>query len=110
MGRSRRPPTHFLIWRSTMTVPQDLATSRSDVFRYGEWDWNSRTRTLRCDYHVAGLRFEERITLEDGSAQATGAQAAANLVFLLAGISYYKAFAPRVIDLGDTPVSPALRR
>ena len=34
---------------------------------------------------------------------------AARLVFLLAGVSYYKTAAPPVIDLGDTPVTDAER-
>ena len=35
--------------------------------------------------------------------------AAARLVFLLAGVSYYKTAAPSLIDLGDTAVTDAER-
>ncbi|CAN5484698.1 UDP-N-acetyl-alpha-D-muramoyl-L-alanyl-L-glutamate epimerase [soil metagenome] len=49
--------------------------------------------------------FDEIVDLEDAPARwSDAAHEAARLVFLLAGVSYYKAAAPPVIDLGDTPV------
>jgi len=61
---------------------------------------------LVCRYSLDGHSFVERIGVDaDPSAWKTPAAAeAARLVFLLAGISYYKAGAPPVVDLGTTPV------
>ncbi len=62
--------------------------------------------TLRCRYGLGQWTFEERITVgEDGDGRwSAGADEAARLVYLLAGVSYYKAAAPPVVDLGETPV------
>ncbi len=59
-----------------------------------------------CRYSLDGHGFAERIGVDaDPAAWATPAAAeAARLVFLLAGVSYYKAGAPPVVDLGTTPV------
>lgn len=60
---------------------------------------------LRCRYRVGGHTFEERISVDGGDWAAAGVDDAARLTYLLAGVSYYKAFAPPVVDLGDTPVT-----
>jgi hypothetical protein len=65
-----------------------------DVFRYGAFDIDPRSGLVRCTYEVGGHDFEERIAIDGGDWDAPGAEAAARLVFLLAGVSYYKAFAP----------------
>jgi hypothetical protein len=63
---------------------------------------------LTCEYSLDGRRFAERVRLAPGPRWDTdAAQAAARLVFLLAGVSYYKTAAPPVIDLGPTPLSEA---
>lgn len=82
---------------------------RAEEFRYGDFDLDARTRTLRCTYFVGGHRFDERVVIGQGSASAPGVEQAAQLVFLLTGVSYYKAFAPLVIDLGTHEVVPSLR-
>lgn len=64
---------------------------------------NGRSQ-LTCRYSLDDRAFTERITLERASDDAS-VLAAARLVFLLAGVSYYKTGAPPVIDLGDTAVS-----
>lgn len=92
-----------------MTVAEHLSARRAGAFRYDEFDFDGRTRTLTCIYGVGGRQFEERVIVEDGSTDAPGLETAANLVFLLAGVSYYKAFAPDVIDLGSCEVTPELR-
>jgi UDP-N-acetyl-alpha-D-muramoyl-L-alanyl-L-glutamate epimerase len=80
---------------------------RSQRFRYEGFDLDAGSRTLTCRYALDGLRFEERITFPGGGAWADPAvERAARLVFLLAGVSYYKAGAPPVVDLGDHAVSP----
>src|SRR3954468_20790832 len=64
---------------------------------------------VRCTYAVGGHEFEERIGVEGGDWDAPGAEAAARMVFLLAGVSYYKAFAPPVVDLGELEVPAGTR-
>ena len=66
---------------------------------------------LRCHYRLDGLEFVEHIRfapLPDAPASvASAADRAARLVFLVAGVSYYKAAAPPLIDFGDHPLTPA---
>jgi UDP-N-acetyl-alpha-D-muramoyl-L-alanyl-L-glutamate epimerase len=77
------------------------------VFRYESFSLDAERGLLDCRYSVdggalAGHRFTERVTLgPSGRWDTPQAQAAARLVFLLAGVSYYKTAAPPVIDLGD---------
>lgn len=83
---------------------------RSDeVFRYGDLVIDRAAGSIVCSYDVGGHHFEERVAVEGGDWNAPGVEAAAFLVFLLAGVSYYKAFAPPVIDLGDHVVSSGTR-
>jgi hypothetical protein len=59
---------------------------------------------LTCHYALDDRTFTERISL--GACHPTAAvEAAARLVFLLAGISYYKTGAPPVIELGDHAIT-----
>jgi len=61
---------------------------------------------LSCGYSLDGREFTERVQLAPGQRwQTEAARAAARLVFLLAGVSYYKTAAPPVIDLGPTALS-----
>jgi hypothetical protein len=65
---------------------------------------------LTCRYRLDDREFTERITLPPGPRWRTeAARAAARLVFLLAGVSYYKTAAPPVIDLGETAVTDSER-
>jgi UDP-N-acetyl-alpha-D-muramoyl-L-alanyl-L-glutamate epimerase len=78
----------------------------SEVFRYESFDVDAGSGLLTCRYSVDGRAFSERVTLAPGARWETpAAQAAARLVFLLAGVSYYKTAAPPVIDLGETAVT-----
>jgi UDP-N-acetyl-alpha-D-muramoyl-L-alanyl-L-glutamate epimerase len=87
-------------------LPQPLTRGR--VFRYESWTADAETGTLTCRYSLDELDFAERFTLPSGPRWQTGAaQAAARLVFLLAGVSYYKTAAPPVIDLGQTALTAA---
>ncbi len=80
--------------------------SRGSVFRYEGYETDAAAGLLACQYSVDGRGFEERITLSlTGDWQSRAARAAARLVFLLAGVSYFKTAAPEVIDLGDTQVT-----
>jgi UDP-N-acetyl-alpha-D-muramoyl-L-alanyl-L-glutamate epimerase len=78
------------------------------VFRYGNWAVDEQLGILTCQYSLDGREFTERVTLAPGPRWRTdAARAAARLVFLLAGVSYYKTAAPPVIDLGQTALTAA---
>jgi UDP-N-acetyl-alpha-D-muramoyl-L-alanyl-L-glutamate epimerase len=79
---------------------------RGEVFRYEGFDVDAGRGELTCRYSLDGRAFAERVTLAPGPRwDSPAAQAAARLVFLLAGVSYYKTAAPPVIDLGDTALT-----
>jgi UDP-N-acetyl-alpha-D-muramoyl-L-alanyl-L-glutamate epimerase len=81
---------------------------RGSVFRYGNWTADEQLGVLTCRYSLDGREFTERVTLATGPRWHTdAARAAARLVFLLAGVSYYKTAAPPVIDLGPTALTEA---
>jgi hypothetical protein len=78
------------------------------VFRYRGWAADAERGILTCRYSVDGQEFTERVRLAPGPRWDTdAARAAARLVFLLAGVSYYKSAAPPVIDLGPTALTEA---
>ena len=82
------------------------ATRRGQVFRYESYAISPEAGLLSCHYSVDGRQFEERFTLSPvGRWGSPLVPAAARLVFLLAGVSYYKTAAPPVIDLGDTALT-----
>src|ERR1700756_1432455 len=81
---------------------------RGRVFRYEGWAADPELGTLTCGYSLDGREFTERVTLSPGPRWHTeAARAAARLVFLLAGVSYYKTAAPPVIDFGETALTSA---
>jgi UDP-N-acetyl-alpha-D-muramoyl-L-alanyl-L-glutamate epimerase len=82
------------------------APSRGQVFRYEGFAIDGERGLLTCRYSLDGREFAERVTLAPGPEwDTTAARAAARLVYLLAGVSYYKTAAPPVIDLGDTALT-----
>jgi hypothetical protein len=87
------------------------AIRRGDVFRYESFSTDADQGLLTCRYSLDGREFAERVTLAHDSQDhrdrwdTPQAQAAARLVFLLAGVSYYKTAAPPVIDLGETALT-----
>jgi len=86
------------------TVPQPL--NRGRAFRYESFATDAELGLLTCRYSLDGREFAERVTLKPGPRWRTeAARAAARLVFLLAGVSYYKTAAPPVIDLGETALT-----
>ena len=94
------------------TLSQPLVRGR--VFRYRGFAVDAERGVLGCRYELDGREFTERITLPGQVCKGAGArwhteaaQAAARLVFLLAGISYYKTAAPPVIDFGETALTAA---
>jgi hypothetical protein len=81
------------------------------TFRYGTYRLDPGRSLLSCRYSLGGREFEERVTFPGGGQWDNPAvDRAARLVFLLAGVSYYKTAAPPVIDLGDNAVTDAERR
>ena len=81
-------------------------TLSDKVFRYQGFETDAESGLLTCHYWLDSREFTERFTLAAGPKWRTeAAQAAARLVFLLAGVSYYKTAAPSVIDLGETALT-----
>ena len=79
------------------------------MFRYLDYEVDGSAGELRCRYALDEHRFEERIAVAGATAEMwddPAVREAARLVHLLAGVSYYKAGAPPVVDLGDTPIRP----
>jgi hypothetical protein len=81
----------------------------SEVFRYRDYLTDAEHATLTCRYELDGREFSEKVTLPGQERNprwhTEAAQAAARLVFLLAGVSYYKTAAPPVVDLGHTALT-----
>jgi len=87
---------------------ESRSLDRGRVFRYRSFGTDAESGTLTCHYDLDGREFTERVTLPPGARWHTGAaRAAARLVFLLAGVSYYKTAAPPVIDFGETALTEA---
>jgi UDP-N-acetyl-alpha-D-muramoyl-L-alanyl-L-glutamate epimerase len=79
---------------------------RGHLFRYEGYETDASAGLLACRYSVDGHQFEERVTLSaEGRWDTPAVRAAARLVFLLAGVSYYKTAAPEIIDLGETEIT-----
>src|SRR5512146_1394351 len=89
-------------------TPPDVSTqpARGQVFRYEGFAADADRALLTCRYSLDGREFAERVSLAPGPAwDSPAARAAARLVYLLAGVSYYKTAAPPVIDLGPTALT-----
>ncbi len=75
-------------------------------FRYRDFSLDPGSGLLTCRYELGGREFTERVSFATGPRwREPAVRQAARLVFLLAGVSYYKTAAPEVIDLGATPVT-----
>jgi hypothetical protein len=95
---------------STPGVIEEAAPARGRVFRYESFATDAERGTLTCRYWLDGREFSERFSLSPGPRWDTpAAQYAARLVFLLAGVSYYKTAAPPVIDLGTMALTATER-
>ncbi|HVX23083.1 MAG TPA: hypothetical protein VHB02_17195 [Acidimicrobiales bacterium] len=93
------------------TAGGDRPAHGADRFVYDGYRLDPERSRLTCRYAVGGHRFVERFTFDPGGDwEAAAADAAARLVYLLAGVSYYKTFAPPVVDLGDLATTAAERR
>ena len=81
---------------------------RAEIFRYVGLEVDDDA--LRGHYELDGRHFVEVVTFENvGSLRRPALVAVAELWYLLAGLSYYKAGAATHVDLGDTPVGPRAR-
>ena len=83
-----------------------MRPDRAQRFSYGGLDIDEADGVLRCHYDLDGQAFVETVRVGAGHRWTDASRAAARLVHLLAGVSYYKAGAARTIDLRDTPVLP----
>ena len=85
-----------------------MSGPRGGVFRYRDYLADADQGVLTCRYELDGREFTERVTLLPSVRWHTeAARAAARLVFLLSGVSYYKTAAPPVIDFGETALTGA---
>lgn len=79
--------------------------NRADTFRYVLLEVSDDT--LTGHYELDGRHFQEEVVFDSvSSLRAPELVAVAELWFLLAGLSYYKAGAARRVDLGATRVGP----
>ncbi len=80
--------------------------SRGHVFTYLGYQLDPGLNLLTCRYRLDDREFREEIGFPGGGDWTSPAVTeTARLLFLLAAVSYYKASAPPVIDLGDTAVT-----
>ncbi|MDA8358633.1 MAG: endonuclease domain-containing protein [Actinomycetota bacterium] len=82
----------------------------ADRFVYDRFEVDPGPGTLVCHYRLGRRRFKEQFTFGPGGDWSPAALAAARIVFLLAGVSYYKTSAPALIDLGELATTADERR
>jgi hypothetical protein len=94
-----------------VSAPQSGNKLRAERFRYEDFSIDAGSGTVTFEYSLDDLAFEERVTFFTGTERldTETARAAARLVFLLLGVSYYKAAAPPVVDLGTHALTTAER-
>ena len=81
-----------------------------DQFRYDGFVIDAARSEVTCTYATATHVFAERFAFGPGGDWDDPAvRAAVRILFLLAGVSYYKTTAAPVIDLGDLPTTAAER-
>jgi hypothetical protein len=89
-----------------MTTP----LPRAERFRYDGYTIDPVRGEVRCTYSTGGRSFTERYVFGPrGDWNAPAVDAAVRILFLLAGVSYYKTTAAEMIDLGATTSTAAER-
>jgi hypothetical protein len=83
--------------------------SDPDTFSYTSVEVDSAASTVTCRYRLGREPFVEVAALPGADLSAPGVAEAAELYFLLAGVSYYKTRAPSRIDLGPLVTTEAER-
>ena len=82
------------------------SSQRAERFRYDGYTIDPVRGEVRCMYSMGGHSFTERYVFGPrGGWDAPAVGAAVRILFLLAGVSYYKTTAAEVIDLGATPTT-----
>jgi UDP-N-acetyl-alpha-D-muramoyl-L-alanyl-L-glutamate epimerase len=82
---------------------------RADLFRYVNLEIDESS--LRGTYELDGRVFAETVVFEGiGTLDTPAGRAVAELWYLMAGLSYYKAGAARRVDVGATPLGAAGER
>ena len=77
-----------------------------DRFRYDGYTIDTADSAVVCHYAAGDQTFTERFAFESGGDWADPAVlAAVRILYLLAGVSYYKTSAASVIDLGELPTT-----
>ncbi len=81
-----------------------------DQFRHDGFVIDAGLSSVTCHYSTATHAFTERFTFEPGGDWDDPAvRSAARILYLLAGVSYYKTTAAPVVDLGELPTTAAER-
>jgi hypothetical protein len=94
--------------KGVMNEPK-LAGRRTEIFRYVGLEMTETT--LTGTYELDGRTFVEVVTFEGvDTLLRPGVKDVAELWFLMAGLSYYKAGAARQVDVGSTPLGEKGRR
>jgi hypothetical protein len=80
---------------------------RAERFRYDGYTVDPVRGEVRCTYSTGDHTFTERYVFgPQGDWNAPAVDAAVRILFLLAGVSYYKTTAAEVVDLGTTSTTP----
>lgn len=87
-----------------MTAARPLDPAHARAFRYLDHNFDATTGRLVCRYAIDDTPFEEHFAFSVPTAAAGGIEeallaGALRLLFLLAGVSYFKAAAPPVIEV-----------
>jgi UDP-N-acetyl-alpha-D-muramoyl-L-alanyl-L-glutamate epimerase len=84
----------------------DRSATRASLFRYVSLEIDGAS--LRATYELDDRAFVETVDFEGlGDLDGPAVRAVAELWFLVAGLSYYKAGAARRVDVGGTPLGLA---
>ena len=77
-------------------------------FIFQDWNWDANTKRLDCHYHVDEYKFTESFIFDfpvnDQWSEAAFNQACTGL-WLMAGISYFKAFHDRPIEIKNHSIT-----
>ncbi len=91
---------------SAVPAPTVRPAYRARRFLYEGFEIDPAGERVLCRYRLDDHPFTEVISVPGAGSSWDGpaVEEAARLVFLLAGVSYYKAGAPPAVDLGSTPI------